>query len=91
MSKQLFTLSNSTKTLNLVATENAGIVTLALTESAGGGNLAGWAAGTESFQINGTQLVQAAESFLNAHLSGAALAAAEVIEPIANNGLAAIE
>jgi len=75
----------------LVLTENAGVLTLTLDGSLGGGAAAGVITGSGSIVLNGTTALTLAQNLLNANLPASLLPLATVIEGIVDQAVKAIE
>ena len=91
MSKLIFSALNGAVTL----TEDAGVFTLALADSAsiGGGVAAGIAkvGGDAHLVLDGATGLKLGEALLNSHLPAAALPLATVVETVVNTAVAALE
>lgn len=91
MSKQIVSLVGGA----VVLSEDAGVFTLALSESAsvGGGSSAGLVKvqGSGSVVLDAATALKLGEALLNSHLPASVQALAAVIEGIANQAVAALE
>lgn len=75
----------------VVLTEQAGIFTLSLDETIGGGLAKNIVTGSGGLVLNAPTGIQLGEALLNAHLPAAVLPLAEVVEGVANQAIAALE
>lgn len=74
----------------LVVSEDAGVISISLNESVGGGAAKDIVSGSASIKLNAMLGLQLGEKLLNAHLPASVLPLAQVIEGAANQAIAAI-
>ena len=75
----------------LTLTEQAGIFTLSVNESAGGAECAGFIKGTGSLVLNGSQVLKIGEAFIVGKLPVALQPLTVIVESVVNQAIAALE